>query len=135
MAPEASPGSGRHLVFVYGTLRRGLPNHHLLAQARCLGPAQTRDRYALYLDSYPKVVPHEAVAAIQGEVYLIDSYTLALLDDLEDHPFQYRRQQIPVILEDGDEILAWIYFHPEPGGLLVPDGDLLAWLREEREED
>ncbi len=126
---------GTHLVFVYGTLRRGFPNHQLLAAARYLGSAQTLNRYALYVDSYPKVVPQEAVAPIRGEVYLVDSYTLALLDDLEDHPYVYRREQVPVLLDDGDEILAWLYFHPEPGGLLVPDGDLMAVLPEELEED
>jgi len=135
MVPESFPGSDHHPVFVYGTLRQGLSNHHLLAAARCVGPAQTRHRYALYVDSYPKVVAQEAVAAIHGEVYLVDGYTLALLDDLEDHPFTYRRQQVPVLLADGEEIMAWLYFHPQPSGVLVPTGDLAACLQGEPEED
>jgi len=118
----------RHLVFVYGTLRQGLPNHHILTAARPLGPAQTKGRYALYLDDVPKVVPDEAVSVIQGELYLVDNYTLALLDDLEDHPFVYRREQVPVIMADDAETLAWLYFHPRAGGILIPNGDLLAWL-------
>jgi len=125
----------RHLVFVYGTLRHGLPNHHFLTAARNLGPARTKQRYALYLDDVPKVVPDEAVAVIQGELYLVDNYTLALLDDLEDHPFVYRREQVPVIMADDAETLAWLYFHPRASGILIPNGDLLAWLAGQQEEE
>ena len=122
----------QHLVFVYGTLLRGLSNHTLLAQARFLGEAWTKNSYALYLDTFPKVIRDEPVSTIAGELYLVDGTTLALLDDLEDHPFMYRREQVSVIMDDGEEVLAWIYFHPEPGGYLIEEGDLLGWL-EERE--
>jgi gamma-glutamylcyclotransferase (GGCT)/AIG2-like uncharacterized protein YtfP len=64
-----------------------------------------------------------------GELYLVDGPTLALLDDLEDHPFEYRREQVPVVMDDGAETPAWIYFHPRPGGYLVAGGDLRAWLQ------
>ncbi|MGQ9921817.1 MAG: gamma-glutamylcyclotransferase family protein [Desulfobacca sp.] len=123
----------RHLVFVYGTLRQGLPNHHFLTAARALGSARTKERYALYVAGVPKVVAAEAISQIQGELYLVDNYTLAMLDDLEDHPFTYRRQQVPVIMADGAETLAWLYFQPHPGGFLVPDGDLLAWLADQQD--
>lgn len=135
MVLEPSQDRQTHLVFVYGTLRQGLPNHHLLAGARFLGSARTKHRYALYVEYFPKVVADEAVTSIQGELYLVDSYTLALLDDLEDHPFVYRREQVPVLMDDGAETLAWLYFHPEAGGLLVPDGDLAAWLHRKKDED
>ncbi len=123
----------QHLVFVYGTLLKGLSNHRLLAEARFLGPARTKQRYALYLDYFPKVIAEEAVSPIIGELYLVDGRALALLDDLEDHPFEYRRQQVPVIMDDGAETPAWIYFHPRPGGHLVADGDLRSWLAENSE--
>lgn len=125
---------GEHyLVFVYGTLRQGLSNHRVLAGARFLGQARTKAAYALYLEYYPKVVKEEAVCPITGELYLVDGPTLALLDDLEDHPFLYRREQAAVLTADGDETLAWVYFHPQAGGLLVPGGDLREWLREHGE--
>ncbi len=135
MQADQSGKRGNHLVFVYGTLRQGLPNHHLLTQARSLGPARTKHRYALYVDYVPKVVPDEAVSVIQGELYLVDNYTLALLDDLEDHPYAYRRQEVPVIMDDGAETLAWLYFHPQASGILLPSGDLAAWPEDRQEEE
>ncbi len=83
------------------------------------GQARTKNPYALYLDYFPKVIRDEAVSPIVGELYLVDGPTLALLDDLEDHPFEYRREQVAVIMDDGAETPAWIYFHPRPGGYLV----------------
>ena len=123
----------KHLVFVYGTLLRGLSNHSILAQARFLGAARTKELYALYVDTFPKVIRDEPVSPIAGELYLVDGPTLAWLDDLEDHPFEYRREQVLVIMDDGEETLAWIYFHPQPGGFLVAGGDLLGWLREQQD--
>ncbi len=123
----------QHLVFVYGTLLRGLSNHTILAQARFLGAARTKELYALYMDTFPKVIRDEPVSPVVGELYLVDGPTMALLDDLEDHPFEYRREQILVIMDDGEETLAWIYFHPQPGGYLVAGGDLLGWLQEQSE--
>jgi gamma-glutamylaminecyclotransferase len=122
-----------HLVFVYGTLLRGLSNHALLSQARFLGTATTKESYALYVDYYPKVIRNEAVSTIAGELYLVDGPTLARLDDLEDHPFMYRREQVPVIMDDGEEVQAWLYFYPQPGGYLLEGGDLLGWLQEQNE--
>jgi gamma-glutamylaminecyclotransferase len=120
----------QHLVFVYGTLLRGLSNHALLTEARFLETARTKALYALYVDYFPKVIRDEPVSPITGELYLVDGPTLARLDDLEDHPFEYRREQVPVIMDDGEETRAWIYFHLRPGGFLVAGGDLLAWVRE-----
>jgi gamma-glutamylaminecyclotransferase len=131
MVRERKDRNEQHLVFVYGTLLRGLSNHSLLAQARFLGEARTKNLYALYLDYFPKVIRDETVSPIMGELYLVDGPTLAMLDDLEDHPFEYRREQVTVIMDDGEEVQAWLYFHPKPGGYLLAGGDLLAWLQEQ----
>lgn len=131
MLRERKDRNNQQVVFVYGTLLRGLSNHPLLAQARFLGAARTKNLYALYLDYFPKVIQAEPVSPILGELYLVDGPTLAMLDDLEDHPFEYRRELVAVIMDDGAETPAWLYFHPHPGGYLVAGGDLLAWLREQ----
>jgi gamma-glutamylaminecyclotransferase len=85
------------------------------------------------MDYYPKVIREEAVSTIAGELYLVDGPTLARLDDLEDHPFMYRREQVAVIMDDDEEVRAWLYFYPQPGWYLLEGGDLLAWLREQQD--
>jgi gamma-glutamylcyclotransferase (GGCT)/AIG2-like uncharacterized protein YtfP len=111
-------------VFVYGTLRRRFSNHHLLGRALYVGAGRTREPFALYLDDYPYVIRHEAVSAIVGEVYKVDVATMFALDALEEHPHVYRREKVGVVLEDGQETEAWLYFYPTPRGRLIASGDL-----------
>ncbi|XP_018021565.1 putative gamma-glutamylcyclotransferase CG2811 [Hyalella azteca] len=89
------------LVFVYGTLKAGEPNHHWLTdprngRARLLGRARTVDTFPLviasrynipYLLRAPGVGEH-----VEGEVYEVDERMLAQLDVLEDHPKYYERE-------------------------------------------
>ncbi|EFI34600.1 AIG2 family protein [Desulfonatronospira thiodismutans ASO3-1] len=112
-------------VFVYGTLRKGCSNHHLLKDARDIGPARTSEDYALYVHDYPYTVKSEAVGPIRGEVYLVDGRGLDRLDRLENHPHWYVREKKPVQLDEGREVQAWIYFFPEPRGHLVKSGDFV----------
>ncbi|RTZ14288.1 gamma-glutamylcyclotransferase [Vibrio aquaticus] len=103
----------QHLVFVYGTLRYGECNHHLLAQSSCLGNHTTAPVYALYdLGAYPAVI--EGHSAIVGEVYHVDEETLAQLDLLEDVPVLYRRERIETPFGQ-----AWIYLYQDISQLNV----------------
>ncbi|MFH1035679.1 MAG: gamma-glutamylcyclotransferase family protein [Pseudomonadota bacterium] len=112
------------LVFVYGTLRRGYVNHHLLAGARGLGPARTQQAFALYLGEFPYLVEDEAVCAVAGELYGVGPAGLGLLDDLERHPDWYERRLTPVIDGQGQVRQAWVYFYPQARGRLLASGDL-----------
>jgi gamma-glutamylcyclotransferase (GGCT)/AIG2-like uncharacterized protein YtfP len=114
---------GKHLVFVYGTLRRGSWNHSLLRTSRYVGKGRTRKRYALYADSVPYVVKGESVTQIAGEVYEVNDSMLKSLDGLERHPDWYERELVAVVLEDGSDVIAWMYFYPKPRGNPVPSGD------------
>jgi gamma-glutamylcyclotransferase (GGCT)/AIG2-like uncharacterized protein YtfP len=50
----------KHLVFVYGTLRSGHCNHHMLRDASPCGVGSTDAKYAMYLVSgYPYVTSSE----------------------------------------------------------------------------
>lgn len=117
------PGEGA-LLFVYGTLRRGLQNHEeYLRNARFMGKATTRDRYALVVGELPYVVKDRAVARIVGELYAVDAATLERVDGLEGHPDEYRREEILVMTAQGQELRAWIYFYADPPGELIASGD------------
>ena len=111
-----------HLVFVYGTLLRGSEQPCPVSSGAIFGGGQDQRVYALYVDYYPKVIRDEPVSPIAGELYLVDGTTLALLDDLEDHPFEYRREQVRVRMDDDEEVWAWIYFHPAARGLFAGGG-------------
>ena len=108
-------------VFVYGTLRKGYWNHRLLENSKFLGEARTKEKYSLYADGIPYVVKIPRTH-IKGEVYEVDEETLRRLDQLEEHPDVYYREEIEVLL-NGKPIKAWIYFYPYPEGEFIPSGD------------
>jgi gamma-glutamylcyclotransferase (GGCT)/AIG2-like uncharacterized protein YtfP len=108
-----------HLVFVYGTLRKGECNHHYLNNGEMLGIVETNPVFSLFdLGPYPGL--SEGQQSVTGEVYRVDDETLANLDILEDVPLEYRRETIETSLGR-----AWIYLYQEPTQLaqLIPSGD------------
>ena len=113
-------------VFVYGTLKRGFWNHHLLEQCTYLGEAVTLKEFALYVDTIPFVIKDQPVSRICGEVYEVDEQVLMRLDQFEGHPHWYRREKISVLLEIPESAPhpndAWVYFYPDSQGVLVESG-------------
>ena len=108
-------------VFVYGTLRRGQPNHHLLDRAP-IATTRTRPEFDLVsLGAFPAMVAGGCTAVV-GEVYEVDGRTLRALDRLEGHPRFYERRAIR--LEDGHAVLAYL-LSPEQarGRPRIPSGD------------
>lgn len=95
-------------VFVYGTLRAGQSNHHLLKQAIWLGGCQLASGFRLYdLGAYPAAKKSLAGSTpLVGEVYMVDGKTLTALDLLEEYPEVYTRERVET--EYGQ---AWIYLY------------------------
>lgn len=82
----ASASAPLHLIFVYGSLKRGEHNHaHLGRTALFLGEARSVAGYRLFdLGSYPGlVVWPEDRDGVTGELWSIDAPTLAHLDEFE----------------------------------------------------
>lgn len=98
-------------VAVYGTLRRGYANHHLLATALFLGNDLSRDILLYDLGEYPGA-KEEASDGIEVEVYRVDSQTLQALDQLEEYdPFSpasslYVRRELQTAFG-----VAWVYLY------------------------
>ena len=102
MASGALPQE-RQLVFVYGTLKRGEKNHHWLEGASWQGEAELSGVLLHDLGPFPMAVIGEGTAI--GEVYAVEEYGLARLDELEGYPRLYDRQMLS--LNDGRR--AWVY--------------------------
>jgi gamma-glutamylaminecyclotransferase len=98
----------RFLVFVYGTLKEGFPNHdRYMRQARRVGTFRTRERYRLVLNgdrhSPCMIAGPGSGRRVMGELYEVDRAGLARMDRLEriDFPDGYRRHRIRVDRVDG----------------------------------
>lgn len=98
-----------HLVFTYGTLKKGFSNHVLLSSSEFVQGAQTQPLYLMYnCGWYPCLVKSEKGISIKGEIYRVDDNTLKQLDRLEGVPYLYQREVIQ--LKDFDQpVLAYFY--------------------------
>jgi len=111
--------SARFQVFVYGTLKKGQPNHHWLSQTEngfqtFLGHATSVKKFPLVIASrynIPYLLDKPGSGHnIRGEIYEVDEQMLAKLDELEDHPTYYeRRPELFKMIEDNKEMTCWIY--------------------------
>lgn len=94
------------LLFVYGSLKRGMANHPQLQGAVCLGGARL-EGLALYdLGPFPMAITcSEPSSAIEGELYTVDAALLEQLDRFEGAPRLYQRELYR--LNSGEAI--WVY--------------------------
>lgn len=134
------PSAPLHEVFVYGTLLRGLRNHHWLRGASFIREDKTAEPFVLVdLGEYPAVLQtfddferETPGGPVSGEVWRVDDEGFALLDQLEGYPWLYTRRIVP--LKSGAR--AWLYLlngAPEEHGMqgdVIPSGDYRAWLSE-----
>jgi gamma-glutamylcyclotransferase (GGCT)/AIG2-like uncharacterized protein YtfP len=132
-------------LFIYGTLQRSERNAHLMAAARYLREAVTRDAafsMGLYESktfqgrSTPDVRAGGKMR-LSGELYEVDDALLAELDAFERVGIEYVRTT--VVLDDGSS--AEIYLHApagaEPPRLAVSpqirfEGDIASWSEQRR---
>jgi gamma-glutamylaminecyclotransferase len=121
------------LVFVFGTLKEGFPNHHINGGRRVPGSFITKERLPLYLvgeRSSPWLIkaPGEGFQ-VSGQVFEVDGTTLTAMDRLERvHDSDgYVRETIEVIQRgaktaaavDGTVLLVQAYLKPR--ALLTPE--------------
>ena len=123
----------KHLVFVYGSLRRGsarsmsvrFPASKFIAEAKVSG--------SLYdLGAYPGLLPDESESSVTGEVYEVDDELLNELDDFEASS-SYRRKQVEVSL-GAHGSRCWIYVpedNPEfySHRTLIASGDWIEYAK------
>jgi len=96
-------------VFVYGTLKKGHPNHMLLKDSEFICKAITMDNDYDMIDlgSFPAMI-NRGNYNIHGEAYRVSKETLRYLDALESNGSLYTREEIGVAPTD-ENTPAWIY--------------------------
>lgn len=103
-------------LFVYGTMKKGFPNHTRLDMAKFLGAVKTVEKYAMYPrdDNYcPCVIKEENKVHIKGELYeVFFQDQIDHIDRFEGVPNYYIRETIEVeILGTKEVVNADIYFY------------------------
>ena len=129
-------------LFVYGTLRRGLPLYHYLdtTRARFVGEGRIVGRL-FDLGEYPGATPDpKRFSTVKGEVHelLAPGETLPVLDDVEGYDPKrperslFERRATSVTLESGQTLTAWVYFYRRPllSATEIPDGDFVRYRSE-----
>ncbi|KAK7482350.1 hypothetical protein BaRGS_00026369 [Batillaria attramentaria] len=117
-----------HLCFVYGTLKRGQPNHHFLLDpetgcAEFVSTGQTVNKYPLVISGHyniPFLLYAEGKGHIvHGDVFRVDDKKRDFLDEFESHPKFYERTLTEVVVPDETKendasstrtIKCWAYF-------------------------
>lgn len=112
----------REMLFVYGSLKKGFDNHHLLSKhAKRIGKAITMSKFGMFEDSfgnYPYLIPVPQMR-IHGELYEIQrKELLEKLDRFEGYPEYYERKKILVKTHRGT-VRAFVYIQPHTA---IPQG-------------
>ena len=97
-------------LFIYGTLKRGKHNSHIMQYADFVSDAWTDDNYTLHIAGLPFLVPGDG-PAVRGELYDVDDHMLGYLDRFEGHPNFYKRSPITVYIEDGSSMKVETYIY------------------------
>ena len=132
-------------VACYGSLRRDMGNFRVNAAAGgeycCSGKTKNNHDLFEYCKGFPSVSLEHSYA---GKPVVVDIFKTTqgglegAYDALEgyhgnDNPHTfYKRTQVPVVLDSGEEVMCWIYHIDEQTGPLVEDGD---WCIHKNGED
>ena len=106
-----------NLIFVYGTLKTGFPNHkEMLNSERLLGLYKTVEKYPLVLTRpwcSPVMFPEPGIGHhVAGEVFVVNNEKLQELDKFEyvHLPKGFRRYELKVVSHTGVLLTAEAYF-------------------------
>ncbi|MBA3247259.1 MAG: gamma-glutamylcyclotransferase [Pyrinomonadaceae bacterium] len=121
----------KHLVFVYGTLRRGglraMPM--IFPAATFIDTATVQGR--LYdFGTYPGLLLDESNSSVVGEVYEVDDETLNKLDAIEADS-HYWRKQVELSV-GGRRQIGWVYvYNPQFYSrlILIESGDWIEYAK------
>lgn len=105
-------------LFVYGTLKRGCKNHHLIAGQTFVGEARSAPGYRLYdLGDYPgMVVDADDTEGVTGEIWSVTPDALKRLDAFEGvGQGLYRREPVALIAPFAQTAAHTYLYNRDPG--------------------
>jgi gamma-glutamylcyclotransferase (GGCT)/AIG2-like uncharacterized protein YtfP len=116
------------LVFVYGTLKSGEYNHHLLAGSTFIGRAQAMN-IALHAHEYSPFPYAQCTHGSKawGEVWKVTEQTLRRLDTLEGVPHHYQRMICTVQIEQSGEQRDDVFVYVSPSACDRIERTLTEW--------
>ena len=116
-----------YYLFVYGTLKKGFGNNHLLHDADYICTAISVDKYNISGYGFPCDYPNEDGKLLQGEIYLLSDKDFINTDMLEGNGSFYNRE-IRTFISDGKKIDAWIYIIMQPNEMTYnSDSSIINW--------
>jgi gamma-glutamylaminecyclotransferase len=109
MAEGIAVSERKTILFVYGTLKRGLGNHPFIAGQHFIGAAITEPRYRLLdLGPYPGLIVDEANGlAVKGELWAVNDHCLRELDEFEEESHTFRRALVVIPGREGVFAYFW----------------------------
>ncbi len=116
------------MVAVYGTLKRGFGANSMLNDAHMVGSGTTVPAYRMTDVGFPMIKKDDEGHPVRVEVY--DEPNWQVLDRYEGVPNLYERHIIPIELDSGETVEAYIYEATCISGDEVKEcGDVLEWGR------
>ncbi len=106
----------KKLIFIYGSLKKGFDNHHVIEKAKYKCKAKTVQRFPMFAEknaNYPYLIkqPSKKYHNIKGELYeILHDEILQKLDRFEDAPDYYERHSIKIETYNGKIKNADAYF-------------------------
>ncbi|MCS6989029.1 MAG: gamma-glutamylcyclotransferase [Chloroherpetonaceae bacterium] len=115
-------------LFVYGTLRKGARGgRFMIERSEHVGEGKIEAK--LYQVSWYPAAIRATGSYVVGDVFRLRNpeETLKRLDEYEDAPNLYVREEIKVEMNDGRKLKAWVYLFNQPvePHLEIPSGDFL----------
>lgn len=118
-----------HLVFVYGTLKRGRGANRFLQTSEYLGEGFTVPKYRMTGEGFPMIqLDDRSGHVVKGEIYRVNDMVLDTLDRYEGHPNFYTRKKI-FVRTGQEEIEVNIYECNTMGSSKIDPNDngILEW--------
>ncbi|MEM1296559.1 MAG: gamma-glutamylcyclotransferase family protein [Verrucomicrobiota bacterium] len=112
-----------HLLFVYGSLKRGFSNHFFLLEAQWVGEANTESSYRMFdYGGFPAVIRDEEQGySIRGELWKIDDTCLSQIDVLEGVDsglYERSTTLLEVPWDQKEDVIMYLYLQTTKG---LPD--------------